>query len=432
MAPERCVVGCGELNCTQCRCRNCETCRCTDPLGQLLVEPMCSHSWDNHFDIPLGLVRSYTACLHACNHHVSPSGAVCEQWTLDAPTSERSWPRQCYGHTGAPLVITGWEPPGIVRGVSTCAALPQVAGAFDKGSSPPTFGILMTVGSFACSPAVANRLARAYSEASRGGYFARLIHISRDDGKGSRALEDAKASKALSEALAPHILAAAVTRIGIDELRTVFPSLLQQMRRIQWHDRRRPLWLANGCDLPTLAYYALHADSLPHTVQHLWVVQHDVGWTGELPRVLAAIGSSAPLVDTDLICDDPYAADQGWLHFAERNYLRDDEVHACLLPVSRFSTRLLGRLVSLVAAGNATAYCEIRAPSACANSTWGCHMGSIRAASHLLGPFSYFTKFEENFLSAPIAAQFDEHSAGSHGCGTNRASIGRLYHQVTN
>ena len=206
------------------------------------------------------------------------------------------------------------------------------------------------------------------------------------------------------------------------------------MRQIKWHDRRRPLWLANGCDIPILAYYALHARTMPPTMKHLWVVQHDVGWTGELPRDSAGgyrCTAAAPgLAEADLICDDPYVADEGWLHFGERNYLKDDEVRACLLPVARYSTRLLGQLVGLVASGNATAYCEIRAPSACAQSDWGCTMETIRSAPHMLGPFSYFTKFDEGLLLSPFGANMER--KGAFACGAKRAAIGRLYHRVTN
>ncbi|KAL1525258.1 hypothetical protein AB1Y20_020123 [Prymnesium parvum] len=433
LAPERCLPGCSRLNCTACRCRHCEACRCTDRAGLPLAEPVCSHSWDTHADVPLGMARSPAACLHACNRHLSASAGACEQWTLDPPAAgAAAWPRRCHGHTGAPLVSTGWEPVGMVRGLPTCAARPASALPRRHGAGGD-FGVVMTAGSFACSAPVARRLARAYAQARRGGHFARVLQISRDDGKGSRAAEDAAARERLAAALAPLPLADAVTLIGIHELRGVFPSVLHQMRRIKWHDRRRPLWLANGCDLPILAFFALHASTLPPSLRHLWVVQHDVGWTGELPLVLAGVGAAPALNGVDLICDDPYVADKGWLHFNERNYLKDDEVRACLLPVARFSTALLGRLVSLVAMGNATAYCEIRAPSACANASWGCKMASIRAAPHMLGPFSYFTRFDEQFLTSPISPQGLQWPAHTYDCGSaHQPPIGRLYHQVTN
>ena len=58
----------------------------------------------------------------------------------------------------------------------------------------------------------------------------------------------------------------------------------------------------------------------------------------------------------------------------------------------------------------------------------------------MLGPFSYFTKFEERLLFAPIGAQPQdqvqetslERPIGGYGCGGGRHSVGRLYHQVTN
>ncbi|KAL3932094.1 MAG: hypothetical protein SGPRY_000846 [Prymnesium sp.] len=249
---ESCLPGCSRFNCSQCRCRHCDSCRCTDPLGQTLEEPMCSHSWDTHYDVPLGRVNS-----HALNQAV--------------------------------------------------------------------FGILLTVGSFACSAPVAARLARAYTQATRAGIFVRVLHMSRDDGRSSHSNEDSTATEILANALSPVKLEEAVSFIGIKQLREVFPSLLQQMRRIKWHDRRRPLWLANGCDLPMLAYFARHSSSLPPSVQHLWVIQHDVGWTEELPLVLSGIGATGPIREADLICDDPYVADKSWLHFNERTYLHDDE-----------------------------------------------------------------------------------------------------------
>ena len=136
-----------------------------------------------------------------------------------------------------------------------------------------SFGVLMAVGSFACSTAVANRLAQAYSESLHAGAFIKILQVSRDDGKGIHSQEDAAAKARLLNALGAHPHAEyAIAFIGITELRRVFPNLLQQMRRIKWHDRRRPLWLANGCDLPLLAYHALYSQSLPANLRDLWMV----------------------------------------------------------------------------------------------------------------------------------------------------------------
>ena len=185
----------------------------------------------------------------------------------------------------------------------------------------------------------------------------------------------------------------------------------------------------NGCDLPALAHVA-GARTLP---PHVWVLQHDVGWTGQLADVLdaaadapeeatsALCGGIRPELsagpsgrdEADLLCLD-FARNKSadWPHAKRRNYLRSDEVASCLLPAVRYSARLLGALFTSLRAGE-TIYCEARAASECARSPW-CRVRELRG-SGLLGPNSYFTEVNESLLLDRAA---------------DACTVGRLYHRA--
>ena len=181
----------------------------------------------------------------------------------------------------------------------------------------------------------------------------------------------------------------------------------------------------------------------------------DVGWTGALPDVLHAISaSSEDMMAADLICDGGGApVTSKWIHFDERTYLEDSQVHTCLLAVTRFSLKLMHMLVALIAAGNATAYCEMRAPSSCKLAPW-CQMSDLKAdAPHMLGHFSPLEMgfvderdllplgmhmsgaSSMSFESALQALEHPQHTAQCDCDGGNQTlrlapCTGRLYHKV--
>ena len=198
---------------------------------------------------------------------------------------------------------------------------------------------------------------------------------------------------------------------------------------------RRPRWLSNGCYLLGLAWCALHGCSAFSAV---WMLQHDVGWSGSLAALLGENLRNrwSPLVATtaredpqaerhsalahsqpDLVCLDVGQRNSSWMHTAARNarhasaYPRQ---FSCLLPAARYSQRLLLLLLDELRAG-LTTYCEARAATACATRPW-CTISELRG-SGLLGPFSFFTSLNE---SAAIETR--------HRC---TRGLGRLYHRVS-
>ncbi|KAL1496826.1 hypothetical protein AB1Y20_014412 [Prymnesium parvum] len=412
LAAEACAPACTNTSCTACRCRACAACRCTDLTGARLVEPLCSYAFDFREDSPLPPAKDARACERACSSatHLRSS---CVAWTYSR------YDRQCVGHSKYPHFVTGWEPEGIDHGVASCSAQvwPQLL------TAEPLI-LLITIGSFACHGPSLDRLARAREQlTATARHFFRVLHVSRDEG-GNHEKEDANASAALEVSVGRDV----VDRIGLPEIKRVFPNILHQMRKVKWMDRRKPLWLSNGCDLPLLAWHALKAHRLPRGAKHLWVLQHDVGWTHALPAVLLNLGAAPELHGADLICDEPSRMPADWFHFNERWPLDlEAPVYSCLLPVQRISVRLVQRLTELVAAGNSTAYCEIRAPSTCASISW-CSMASIRVgASSALGPFSHFTKIEERLLRQAETSHVLLRGPKDN---VDANCVGRLVHQV--
>ena len=312
----------------------------------------------------------------------------------------------------------------MVQGLATCSPRVQQPKAQELQNNV----LVLTVGAFSCTASVVARLVRAYTQATSAGFLVQVLLISRTGESHSEAeaelwrREDIGANDTLRAALGP----GAVHEISLSSVRRAFPHVLLTMRAMRWHDKRRPRWLANACDLPALVWWKQMRSVLPSRIEHMWVLQHDVGWSGSLPTLLNALDRSEPLKGRDLLCDTPERAKRTWLHFHERNYLADDEVWTCLLAAVRLSRRLLNQLVFLLSArGNQTAYCEVRAASECARAKW-CRPGNLRLAGGLLGVFSYDSDIDDDILEASSAAVRPIGGGANDACG-----VGKLFHKVT-
>lgn len=116
--------------------------------------------------------------------------------------------------------------------------------------------------------------------------------------------------------------------------------------------------------------------------KHVWHMEADVGWIGNLPHLLSAAVAHNQTADfvsfgcwsqwTDVAYCDDHANKE---HCKKRNYLKDEEVHQCQLLVFRFSTRLLSNLCSDFLASR-RAFCEFPGPSFCTQTYW-CQSGFL-------------------------------------------------------
>jgi len=184
-----------------------------------------------------------------------------------------------------------------------------------------------------------------------------------------------------------------ISPLGVERL---FPNILSRSLKIHWSEQRQPQWLSNGCDLLALAWHAMNGAKTVN-YSHLWVLQHDIGWTGSLSPLLAA---AAPPTH-DLVCLDVAQKDSKWQHSRGRSFSHHAKyMHnqsSCLLLATRYSGRLLAVLVKEVREGRLT-YCEARAATACASRPDSCKIFDLRHSGFLLGPFSFFSKVNESLL----------------------------------
>lgn len=479
--PPGCASDCGDGsyftpggNCTRCACRACEHCQCIDMLGREMAPSVCSRENSLRKDLLLGHFPTAAECRHACNglllsgaaHEAADGGSrpwaefggtgiECSAWTFADG--------RCVGHVDLAVFTAGWQPQRVTHGLATCAATPARQPATPADSSVPTtdsvspsssarFVLLHTVGSFAYNPGVLARVARAHAQLAKTAHRYAIVQVSRapppsapcrfyepgyydpqPNCSASRyaiGQEDARAHEALvgaTHASVVHRVSEAVVQ------RTLGHLLLRKMGRIRWSDRRAPHWLSAGCDLPGIVWFAQmrSAGRLDPSLQHVWVVQHDVGWTGELPAILQRFDAGP-----DLLCDGLGRPPPDWPHAREHNHLPRDGVYGCLLPATRYSARLLDDQVDALRAGNVS-YCEIRAASACAHASWPCKAAGLRGRG-LLGPFSAYTSIDERALFAAASNRTGAaHGQGSRlpeRCGkrADGAQVGRLYHRVYN
>lgn len=186
---------------------------------------------------------------------------------------------------------------------------------------------------------------------------------------------------------------ASVAMVSESTVDRFFPGLLVKAHEIRWSDTRQPVWLANLCDMPGLLWYAVYERKLrERNVAQVWVLQHDTGWTGQLPATLSLFSSSH-----DLLCEGLGKNDNQWVHVTEVNHqVEEDHLYGCLLPVTRYSVRLLGDQMRALRAGNVS-YCEMRAATQCASAPWPCSSADLRGHG-VLGAFSFYTAIAEEQL----------------------------------
>ena len=146
--------------------------------------------------------------------------------------------------------------------------------------------------------------------------------------------------------------------------------------------------------------YILHSARQPH-FSYLWVVQHDVGWTADLPRLLTSVPAPAAGGPYDLVCVDHLSPQPAsWIHGESRNGRHraayPQPLSSCLLPIVRYSRRLLHEIANELAADRMV-YCEARAATACAARPWCRHM-DLRDAPGLLGAFTHYSLINETQL----------------------------------
>ena len=147
LQPIGCAADCGDGssftrggNCTRCSCRACAHCSCTDMLGREMAPGVCSKERARHKDVLLGHYDSASQCSHACNNHMQGAanlgaGMECSAWTFANG--------RCIGHIDLAIFTAGWQPPGLVHGVASCAAPPPQA---TQLSPPSRFVLVHTAG----------------------------------------------------------------------------------------------------------------------------------------------------------------------------------------------------------------------------------------------------------------------------------------------
>lgn len=460
--------------CRECRCRSCPACRCVDELGNNLSPQVCHREEQMRRDVPLGELGSAFDCRRACDDFTldqppaPPSrfqraqlGAECTAWTFADG--------HCIGHTDLGLASSFEAPnagpaaspafafPEASRerfevGVAACAPASVAAGGAASKAAPLRFAMVHTVASAAIATrgvhpneGLLQRFRRAAKQFRATTHSYHVVQVSRacsDERwlttyckwrpQGIRN-EDVSAGYWLRAAVGMK----SVSLVNEAAVSKYFPGLLARAFAMRWSDTRLPFWLANLCDLPGLVWFQMHHKRLRWKgITRVWVVQHDIGWTAQLPAILSRFGDEA-----DLLCEGLGPVDRTWNHAEEHNYaIAPDRKWGCVLPVTRYSVRLLEDQSRALAAGNVS-YCEMRAATACWNAGWPCRAADIRGRG-LLGPFTFYTSVQETRLNMSMCAPArarpgaevtpeDERCHGSASAAAGAASsVGRLYHRT--
>lgn len=374
-----CDAGCATTGqCRECRCQSCSMCACgqVDPeTGTKLSEAVCGHVDLMRQQFYLGPAATPAECAGLCDHYYRPDEGhrECTMWQLVDGA--------CLGSLMASLVQ-----PSDARnphvGFATCAPEGAVQAAKAARQPPPVFALVQTIGSMAVTPSMAARMARARAQFAGTPHFYRVALVSRNCISAARltgrckwhpgldAAEDKRAFTMLARAVGNN----SVSLISERTVEREFPGLLPKAHEIRWSDTRQPVWLANLCDLPGITWYVTHARKLKDRgVEQVWVVQHDIGWTGQLPATLALFGN-----EHDLLCEGLGPVSQNWVHAQETNHpIPTGAGMACLLPATRYSVRLLDDQVAALRQGNVS-YCEMRAATLCNMAGWGCRSSDLR------------------------------------------------------
>ena len=127
---------------------------------------------------------------------------------------------------------------------------------------------------------------------------------------------------------------------------------------------------------PQPARVELHGQGvLPDWVQHLWLLEVDVAWTGSLLAALASTvsrnnSSSGGGQEPDYVAFNTERADAGWRWFQARNWEPPNGLWRSYRHAARYSTRLLRAVAEAMRAGRVQSD-EATGPTVCAANA-GC------------------------------------------------------------
>ena len=188
-------------------------------------------------------------------------------------------------------------------------------------------------------------------------------------------------------------IAGCVTDADINETMQLYsdpPGTPRQLRR-NWH------WY--NCDASFLTYFKLHWAHF-HVYDYIWIVEHDLGWTGSLADLL---GTYSDDTENDIRC--PWLTTVRDMHAGQRQnksrYQLTGTAH-CEQSLVRISRRLLQVVLDELDQDGAGLFCELRAPSACRARSW-CKMRSLTSRDMLArGIFARF-KFPVRIFADELA-----------------------------
>lgn len=233
----------------------------------------------------------------------------------------------------------------------------------DTASVPPgrlTFCLMQKTHSL--TPRLMVDAARAKQQILSHGGIYHLVYWSDDDP--NRQL--LHAANILS--LKAHLGEAHVIPVNNSQIEAApWPGVLKRMRgnvpnvlqRLGW--KRKPQkWQWRACDVPDHLWYRNVRSTLPAWVTHIWVMEYDVSWTGNLPGLLAMLSDNT----SDWIAPRPGPAAPRWHAYRDHNWLQDLEVWQNLVTLVRYSSRLLDAIAKNLQEGRHQ-YCEITGITTC-------------------------------------------------------------------
>ncbi|GLC33055.1 hypothetical protein PLESTM_000019400 [Pleodorina starrii] len=146
------------------------------------------------------------------------------------------------------------------------------------------------------------------------------------------------------------------------------------------------MWLRG--DAYEITWNELFSDDLPLHIRHIWFAEYDVGWTGDLLRLLSTPSLFPP--SADFICSTERKPEPGlliesdWAHFHKRNWLPDADVRQCLVMLVRYSRRMLATIRSETRMRHFQ-YSEMTGATICARHGGWCTVGTFNDTHPAVG-----------------------------------------------
>ena len=191
--------------------------------------------------------------------------------------------------------------------------------------------------------------------------------------------------------------------VDIPNTEKTFPTFFDFMDSNNYDWLKRDTWPWQMADIPEMVWYHTFESMLNINNLKIWLLEYDVGWKGNLPKLYRALEqgyNDERSKNCDVMAYDCINKQPKWSHYDKHTELYQYNASAakpepisCLIQMIRYTPKLLRMMIDEINA-NKIVYCEIRAAMICQRNDWCKICDLYRPRNKYFGTFYSGTSFD--------------------------------------